>query len=81
MRWCTDHELSLLLDLPAGYRVERLRSADVEKMSVADEQWYPDISVGIGSVYLDPSFYRSGVALYGDDSKDFAVWVFHQGPI
>lgn len=82
MRWCSDKELSALLALPDGYTVERLRTEDIELLSAALQEWYPDISVGIGSVYLDPTFYRRYVALQGDELNDVAVWVFrHLGSL
>lgn len=76
MRWCSDKELAEILQLDRGYTVERLRRDDIPLVISSIQAWYPDISVGIGSVYLRHSFYEENVALDGVEYKDVAVWVF-----
>lgn len=82
VKWCADQELAEILQLDRGYTVERLRREDIPLLISSVETLCPDISVGIGSVYLRRSFYEGGVALHGNESKDIAVWVFrHPGEL
>jgi len=80
MRWATIDELERLVPLPAGYRYEQLRRADVPELIAAIARWHPDIRVGAGSPYLRSAFYDEKVTLAGEAERDtFAVVFRHEG--
>jgi len=68
-------------DLPADdptpdcYSYEQLQRADVTKLIAGIARWYPDIEVGSGRHYLEPSFYTEETSLAGEKEKSRIVYV------
>jgi hypothetical protein len=73
MNWPVIQALAMLAPLPAGYRYGRLDSAHIGEVIRALDAWYPEIRVGVSSVYLREDFYRERVNLDGDLEKDIYV--------
>lgn len=70
MNWPVIQALAMLAPLPAGYRYGRLDSAHIGEVIRALDAWYPEIRVGVSSVYLREDFYRERVNLDGDLERD-----------
>lgn len=79
MRWPTASELGALITLPAGYRFEFLRRADVPILATALGRWHPDIAIGGASCYLRETFYADQVYFEGGPDRDVMVVVFVRG--
>ena len=79
MNWPSDDEISALLHLPDGYRVERLKRSEISALIAAIAAWHPDISVGIASCYLREGFYADKAFLYGERDNDLLVVVIKCG--
>src|SRR5574337_1321758 len=79
MNWCALEDLARLIPLPESYRYDALERADVPELIDAIRTWYPDISVGAGSVYLDEGFYAAKVWFEGEPEKDVRVVLFRRG--
>jgi hypothetical protein len=59
--------------LPEGYRYAQLRRDDVPLLRTAIAEWYPDVSVGAASCYLEQDFYETTAALAGEAERDLLV--------
>lgn len=73
MNWLPWSEVLGLVDLPAGYSVQVLRSEHLAAVTAALPQWYPDITFGMNSVFLREGFYRERVCLDGARDRDVLV--------
>jgi hypothetical protein len=75
MRWPDPEELRAMWSLPAGYRNESLRRADIPALIAAIKVWHPDVAVGAASCYLREDFYAEKVSLAGEAERDVIVVV------
>lgn len=73
MKWPAADQLSTLMPLPDGYRLERFDRADIAPLIAAIKVWHPEISVGALSCYLREDFYHHRVFLDAGAEKD--IWV------
>ena len=79
MNWPGNEAISTMIQLPEGYRVERLKRSDIPVLIAAIAQWHPDISVGVASCYLRDDFYRDKAFLDGEGEKDLLVVLIKRG--
>lgn len=79
MKWPTVEQLSGMMTLPAGFRVEFLKRSDIPALIDAIGRWHPDIAVGGGSCYLRQSFYDEQVYLDGEADRNVLVALFRRG--
>ncbi len=56
--------------LPAGYRFELLRRADIGPLIEAVREWFPSESLGAASCYLTEQFYLAKVLMDDETDKD-----------
>ena len=73
MKWPSVDELSTLVPLPDGYRIDRFDRASIAPLIAAIREWHPHISVGTASCYLREDFYRNRVCLHGEAERDIFV--------
>jgi len=73
MRWPSVDVISDQAQLPDGYRYQQLRRGDVPSLIAAIAAWYPDVSVGAASSYLEVDFYEAEATL--DDETERDLWV------
>lgn len=79
MKWPTLEQIASMAPLPAGYRYEWLRRAEIPMLIDCIARWHPDIAVGGGSCYLREDFYTDKVSLDGEDHKAILVGLFKHG--
>lgn len=79
MNWPSDDAISTMIQLPEGYRAERLKRSDIPALIAAIKNWYPDISVGVASCYLREDFYRDEAFLDDEGEKDLLVVLVKRG--
>jgi hypothetical protein len=69
MRWLDIEEMAAGVPLPEGYRFELLKRCDIAEVVDSIKAWFPDISVGSASVYLQGDFFGEKVSLAGEADK------------
>lgn len=79
MKWPSDDAISQMLQLPEGYRGERLKRSEIPLLIANIAAWYPDISVGTASGYLREDFYLEKAFLEQDTAKDLIVIAIKYG--
>jgi hypothetical protein len=83
MRWPTVHEIGAQVVLPAGYRCELLRAAEVSRALRFVDDSFPGLAVGNASCFLREEFYAARVHLAHADrqstERDFLVLLFKHG--
>jgi hypothetical protein len=62
-----------------GMRIRTVRPSDVTAVVRALVAWYPDITVGAESVFLDPAFYGREVALSEDSDAGVIAFIMEAG--
>ena len=81
MNWPDVNAISREAPLPENYRYAQLRRTDVPTLVGAIADWYPDVSVGAASSYLEQSFYESEATFAGEGERDLwvvLVWQEHE---
>ena len=81
MRWPIVDVISNQAQLPDGYRYQQLQRSDVPALIAAISAWYPDVSVGAASCYLDNDFYETEATLDGETERDLwvvLIWYGHE---
>lgn len=73
MNWIEIDEISTKLPIPHGYRVEQLKRSDIPELVACLKTWYPEITVGATSQYLQEGFYAREVFLEGEPEKEVMV--------
>ncbi|MGB4912882.1 MAG: hypothetical protein WBO95_12305 [Candidatus Dechloromonas phosphoritropha] len=79
MIWPTVDAISQQVQLPDGYRYQPLRRSDVPALIAAISTWYPDISVGAASSYLESDFYETTATLDGEVERDLWIVLIRYG--
>jgi GNAT superfamily N-acetyltransferase len=79
MDWPDNGKISAMLQLPEGYRGERLKRSEIPALAAAVAAWHPDISVGAASCYLREDFYADKAFLDGEPEKDLLVILIRCG--
>ena len=79
MEWPSDEAISEMLQLPEGYRGERLKRSEIPALVANIAAWHPDISVGAASCYLREKFFLDKALLDQDTEKDLIVIVIKCG--
>ncbi|RAU47994.1 MULTISPECIES: hypothetical protein [unclassified Pseudomonas] len=88
MHWPTINEIRMFTPLPAGYIWDFLRQDEIDIAVDFFKSWFPSISVGMGSSFLDRAFYNEKVmgadrsatpilalvVRYGDEVVAIATW-------
>lgn len=73
MNWPNLDELSKQVSLPEGYRYAQLRRIDVPALISAIAAWYPDVSVGAASCFLELDFYEKDASFAGESERN--LWI------
>jgi hypothetical protein len=73
MNWIDLEEISPQLPIPHSYRVEQLKRSDIPEVVSCLKTWFPDISVGAVSRYLQEDFYAREVFFAGEPEKEVMV--------
>lgn len=79
MQWPSIAALSSGLSLPAGVELSQLTVAELEALPALIRAWYPAVTVGAESVFLDVSFLVREVAHEGHDADIFAFTIRQEG--
>ena len=79
MKWPNDDAISEMLQLPDGYRGERLKRSEISALIANIAAWHPDISVGTASCYLREEFYADKAYLDRDAAKDLIIIIIKSG--
>jgi hypothetical protein len=79
MEWPSDDAISEMLQLPEGYRGERLKRTEIPVLVANIAAWHPDIAVGAASCYLRESFFLDKAFLDQDTERDLIVIVIKCG--
>lgn len=79
MKWPSDDAISEMLQLPEGYRGERLKRFEIPALVANIAAWHPDISVGTASCYLREEFFLDKAFLEQDTERDLIVIVIKCG--
>ena len=79
VKWPSDDAISELLQLPEGYRGERLKRSEIPLLMANIAAWHPDISVGTASCYLREDFYLEKAFLEQDTARDLIVILIKYG--
>ena len=79
MNWPSNEAISAMIQLPEGYRSERLKRSEISALIAAIRDWHPDISVGVASCYLREDFYLDKASLDGEVEKDLLVILIKRG--
>lgn len=79
MKWPSIEQLSALVTLPEGFRLEFLERAGVPALARAIGRWHPDIAIGGGSCYLREGFYAEQVHFEGGPDRNVLVCLFRHG--
>jgi hypothetical protein len=61
MIWPTIDEVRMFTPLPAGYTWDFLRHDEIDTAIAFFKAWFPSISVGMGSSFMDGTFYEDKV--------------------
>jgi hypothetical protein len=77
MHWPSIAALSSALSLPTGVVLRQFRASELDALPALIRAWYPAVSVGAESVFLDPAFLLREVAHEGHDADIFAFGI-HQ---
>ena len=73
MNWPDLDELSKQVPLPEGYRYAQLRRIDVPALISVIAAWYPDVSVGAASCFLEQDFYERDASFADEAERN--LWV------
>jgi hypothetical protein len=73
VKWMTVEEMSACVPLPDGYRLERLRRADIAAVVTFIGAWFPGIRVGGASGYTRAEFFEANVTLDAERETDVSV--------
>jgi hypothetical protein len=79
MQWPTIEQIWAMTPLPADYRFELLRRADMGPLIEAIREWFPSVSVGAASCYLTEQFYLDKVVMDGETDKDVIALLIERG--
>lgn len=73
MNWPDLNDIAEQVPLASGYRYARLRRSDVQTLIEAIAAWYPAVTVGAASCYLDRTFYETEATLQDEAERDLLV--------
>lgn len=60
--------------IPPGYTLDVLSREDIPSLCAAIKRWYPDITTGTGSKFLQPNYYAQHVGLKGEPDRNTIVY-------
>ena len=70
MNWIGIDDISTKVPIPHGYRIEQLKRSNIPELVGCLKAWYPDITVGAVSCYLQEDFYAAHVSPAGEPETD-----------
>lgn len=73
MNWIGIDSIVANLPIPQGYRMEQLKRSDIPELIGCLKDWYPAMTVGAVSCYLQEEFYLRQVFLGDEPEKDVMV--------
>jgi len=77
--WAALQEITRRAPVAAGYRLALLERSQVHEVIALIARWFPDVSVGSASGYLDPSFYERRVWFADGAARDVVVVTLRHG--
>lgn len=78
MKWPTIDQVRSFTALPSGYTWDYLKREEIDVAIAFFKTWFPSISVGLGSPFLDRRFYEDNVVLQGDLQRGISAVVVRQ---
>jgi GNAT superfamily N-acetyltransferase len=79
MSWNTVQEALGAVNPPCPYRFEMMSRDETADVIASILGWYPEISVGVASCFVQPEFYERKVAFAGEAGKSFIVVLIKRG--
>jgi len=79
MKWLGNEDMAVLLPRLDGYHDELLTRSEIPAFISAIKAWYPDITVGAASCYLNEDFYTNCVCLEDAPDKNISVILTKRG--
>ncbi|WP_433782840.1 chorismate mutase [Pseudomonas frederiksbergensis] len=78
MKWPTIEQIRSFTDLPYGYSWDYLKREEINVATDFFRTWFPSISVGLASPFLDQQFYADNVVLEDDPDRGIFATVVRQ---
>lgn len=78
MNWPTINQIRSFTALPSDYTWDYLKREEINVAIDFFQTWFPSISVGLGSPFLDRQFYEDKVALEDDPNRGILAIVVRQ---
>lgn len=79
MQWPTLEKISLMSPLPEGYHYAFMTRDDIAPLISSIREWFPSVTVGLGSWYLAEQFYLDDVVMEDDMNKSVLVLLIKKG--
>ena len=79
MQWPTLEKISLMSPLPEGYHYAFMTRDDIAPVISSIREWFPGVTVGLGSWYLAEQFYLDDVVMEDDRNKSVLVLLIKKG--
>ncbi len=79
MQWPTLEKISLMSPLPEGYHYAFMTRDDIAPVISSIREWFPSVTVGLGSWYLAEQFYLDDVVMEDDMNKSVLVLLIKKG--
>ncbi len=79
MQWPTLEKISMMSPLPEGYHYAFMTRDDIAPVISSIREWFPSVTVGLGSWYLAEQFYLDDVVMEDDRNKSVLVLLIKKG--
>lgn len=79
MQWPTLEKISLMSPLPEGYHYAFMTRGDIAPLILSIREWFPSVTVGLGSWYLAEQFYLDDVVMEDNRNKSVLVLLIKKG--
>ncbi|SSB98718.1 hypothetical protein SAMN04488697_113167 [Pseudomonas sp. 43mfcvi1.1] len=78
MKWPTIDQIRSFTVLPSGYTWDYLKRKEIDVAIIFFQTWFPSITVGLGSLFLNQQFYEDNVVLEDDLERGIFAIVVRQ---
>ncbi|UVM02064.1 hypothetical protein LOY41_12490 [Pseudomonas atacamensis] len=78
MKWPTIEQIRSFTELPYGYSWDYLKREEINVATDFFRTWFPSISVGMASPFLDQQYYADNVVLEDDPERGIFATVVRQ---
>jgi len=77
--WAALQEMTRRAPVAAGYRLALLERSQIDRVVALIARWFPDVSVGSASSYLDEAFYQRSVWFADGPPRNVVVVTLRHG--